>query len=72
MAFKLVSENVLQCKIKDNGIGFFSISTNPLHESKGVNLVKERLSLLGHHTDNAIKIVSTKNKGTSVTITLKV
>ncbi|WP_034920465.1 histidine kinase [Gillisia sp. CAL575] len=70
--FILVSENILQCKIEDNGIGFSPNSTNSLHESKGVNLVKERLSLLGHNIDHAVQIVSTKNKGTTVTISLEV
>ncbi len=72
VSFKLVSEDILQCKIEDNGIGFSSKSGDPLHESKGVNLVKERLALLGHKIDNAVEIISTKNKGTSVTITLEV
>ncbi|WP_121346059.1 sensor histidine kinase [Gillisia mitskevichiae] len=72
VTFKLMSENVLQCKIADNGIGFSPNSTNSLHNSKGVNLVKERLLLLGHNIDHAVQIESTKNKGTVVTISLKV
>ncbi len=72
VSFKLLSENILQCKIEDNGIGFSSKSGDPLHESKGVNLVKERLALLGHKIDNAVEIISTKNKGISVIIRLEV
>ena len=72
VTFKLLSENVLQCKIEDNGIGFYLNSSNSLHESKGVNLVKERLSLLCHNIEHAVQIVSTKNKGTLVTISLEV
>lgn len=72
VSFKLLEENVLQCKIEDNGIGFSNNSANRLHESKGVNLVKERLALLGYDIGEAIQIISEKDKGTSVSLTLKV
>ncbi|WP_037319060.1 histidine kinase [Salegentibacter sp. Hel_I_6] len=72
VSFKLLSEDILQCKIEDNGIGFSNNSTNKLHESKGVSLVKERLALLGYDIKEAVKINSIKNKGTSVTLKLKV
>ncbi|MGW1453971.1 sensor histidine kinase [Salegentibacter agarivorans] len=72
ISFKMLSEDVLQCKIEDNGIGFSENSSNKLHESKGVSLVKERLALLGYNVEEAVKINSAKNKGTSVSIKLEV
>lgn len=72
ISFSLLSSDCLQCNIEDNGIGFSEFSTNKLHQSKGVNLVKERLTLLGYDTDEALKINSEKNKGTRVTLKLKI
>ncbi|GGG23011.1 sensor histidine kinase [Christiangramia forsetii] len=69
--FKLLPGNILQCEIEDNGIGFKDGPTNKLHESKGVTLVKERLTLLGYKVEEAIQIISEKNKGTSVILKLK-
>ncbi|MGM0934254.1 MAG: sensor histidine kinase [Bacteroidota bacterium] len=72
VSFKLLSEGVLQCKIEDNGIGFSRDSTSKLHKSKGVSLVKERLTLLGYNIEEAIEIISAKNKGTSIILKLEV
>ncbi len=72
VSFKLLRENVLQCNIEDNGVGFSANSGNKLHKSRGVSLVRERLALLGYNVEEAIQIISEKNKGTSVTVTLKV
>lgn len=68
VGFKSLSENVLQCKIEDNGIGLTHNSSNSLHQSKGITLVKERLTLLGYNVDKAVQIISAKNKGTSIII----
>ena len=72
VSFKLLAENVLQCKIVDNGIGIAQNSGNKLHKSKGVLLVKERLSISGYNIKEAIQIESAINKGTTVIITLQV
>lgn len=72
ISFKMLPGERLQCKIEDNGIGFSATSTNKLHNSKGVSLVKERLVLLGYKDDKAIQISSSKNKGTSILIILQV
>ncbi len=72
ISFKLLPENVLQCKIEDNGIGFSNPSTNSLHESRGVNLVKERLALLGYEVEEALQLISAKNTGTTVILRLQV
>jgi len=69
--FKLLSENELQCTIEDNGIGFKSKATNKLHQSKGIILVKERLSLLGYNVEEAVTTSSIQNHGTIVIIKLK-
>jgi len=72
ISFDLISQGVLQCKIKDNGVGFSASSGNSLHQSKGVSLVKERLALLGYDVGKAIRIDSANNKGTTVTLNLEV
>ncbi|SKB76820.1 hypothetical protein SAMN05660776_2880 [Salegentibacter holothuriorum] len=72
VSFKLLSEGVLQCRIEDNGVGFTKYSTNKLHNSKGVSLVKERLTLLGYDVEETVQIISEKDKGTSVTLNLEV
>lgn len=72
ISFKLLSESDLYCKIEDNGIGFSSRSSNKLHQSKGVKLVEERLALLGYDVEDSVEIISEKNKGTSVSLKLKV
>ncbi|MGA9589176.1 MAG: hypothetical protein WBV11_05025, partial [Salegentibacter sp.] len=72
VSFRLLSENILQCQIEDNGIGFSGNPTKKLHQSKGVNLVKERLTLLGYDVEKAVEIISEKNGGTSVTLKLKI
>jgi LytS/YehU family sensor histidine kinase len=71
VSFKPVSEGLLQCKIEDNGIGFAKNSTNKLHQSKGVSLVKERLTLLGYDVEEALQIISAKDKGTTVILNIK-
>jgi hypothetical protein len=51
ISFHLLPEDVLQCKIEDNGIGFTGSPSNKLHDSKGVKLVRERLALLGYDVE---------------------
>lgn len=72
VSFMLLQEGILQCKIEDNGIGFSGDATNKLHDSKGVTLVKERLTLLGYEVEEAVQINSAKNKGTSIILNLQV
>lgn len=72
ISFNLLSESDLYCKLEDNGIGFSSRSSNKLHQSKGVKLVEERLALLGYDVEDSVEIISEKNKGTSVSLKLKV
>jgi len=72
VSFELLSEHILHCKIEDNGTGFSAPAGNRLHESKGVNLVKERLALLGYNIEEALIITSVKNRGTVVLLKLEV
>ncbi|GAA4325727.1 histidine kinase [Pontixanthobacter gangjinensis] len=72
VSFKWLSEGVLQCKIKDNGIGYKPGVSRSLHQSKGVSLVKERLALLGYDIEDAVQVFSKPGKGTEVSITLQV
>src|SRR5690606_5520100 len=72
VSFHLLSEGVLQCQIEDNGVGYALNAGNKLHKSKGVSLVKERLAMLGYNVPDAVQIISEKNKGTTVILTLRV
>ncbi|WZL89796.1 histidine kinase [Salinimicrobium sp. 3283s] len=72
VSFKLLSEGLLQCKIEDNGVGFSSGAGNRLHESKGVNLVRERVALLGYEVEETLQVTSVKNEGTLVLLKLEV
>ncbi|MGI0107481.1 sensor histidine kinase [Salinimicrobium sp. WS361] len=72
VSFELLSDGLLQCKIEDNGVGFSSGAGNRLHESKGVNLVKERVALLGYEVEETLQVTSVKNEGTLVLLKLVV
>ncbi|SHM91503.1 sensor histidine kinase [Flavobacterium saccharophilum] len=71
ISFKMISETILECKITDNGLGIKASKKNKLHQSKGIQLTKERLSLLQELKD-PIEITFTENNGTIVTILLLV
>jgi len=70
LVFKIIHPDTLLCQVKDNGSGFSTTSTNSLHESKGLKLVKERLALLGYNIE-ALSIHSTPGKGTEVNLYLR-
>lgn len=71
ITFKMISETILECKIMDNGMGLKASKKTKLHQSKGIQLTKERLSLL-QDLKNPIEIAFTENSGTTVTILLLV
>ena len=62
--------NLLTITIQDNGIGFNTelIKTN----SKGINLVKERIKLFNVKDSNFIKVESEINQGTKVTLQITI
>ncbi|MET0760638.1 MAG: histidine kinase [Flavobacterium sp.] len=72
ISFNMISENLLECKIIDNGKGLNDAKLSIGHKSKGIVLTKERLSLLQDPIVNPITILHDKNVGTTVTIRLKV
>lgn len=71
ISFKMVSTNILECKIIDNGMGKNAVKKTKLHRSKGIQLTKERLSLLQDSKNNSVEIDFSDN-GTTVTILLAV
>ncbi|HSN47959.1 MAG TPA: histidine kinase [Flavobacterium sp.] len=72
LCFRMVGEQLLECKIIDNGKGFVEQNTSKKRPSKGIHLAKERLTLLEGAAENSITIQHAKNLGTTVTIRLKV
>ncbi|TDD75005.1 sensor histidine kinase [Flavobacterium caseinilyticum] len=72
ISFEMVSKNVLECKIIDNGMSLNAAKKTKFHHSKGIQLTKERLSLLQNSNVNPINIQLTENNGTTVTIKLSV
>jgi hypothetical protein len=72
ISFKKLSEDCIECHIKDNGIGYSQNPANKAHTSKGVTLVKERLTLLGYCMEDAVQINSEKNQGTTILLKLRV
>jgi len=65
-----LTDGMLQCTIKDNGVGAATLLTNKLHTSKGIGLTRERLKLLQPHIHNALTITHSIS-GTIVIITLQ-
>jgi len=72
VSFTMVSEHLLECKIGDNGKGFVKSNIDKNRPSKGIQLAKERLALLEGKNENAVTIQHNKNKGTTITVRLKV
>ena len=72
ISFEMISNTLLECKIIDNGMSLNAAKKSKLHQSKGIQLTKERLSLLQDLKNDSIKIDFSENKGTTVTILLLV
>lgn len=70
ISFQL-EDHFLCCEITDNGKGMPISSTNELHQSRGIQLVKERLSLLQVDANFALNVSSIPNEGTTVLIRIK-
>ncbi len=62
--------NSLTITLLDNGLGFNTQTMNT--NSKGINLVKERIKLFNEKESNFIKIDSTINQGTKVTLQITI
>lgn len=72
ISFEMLNKNILECKIIDNGMSLNAAKKTKIHNSKGIQLTKERLSLLQNSNVNPIDIQFTENNGTTVTIRLTV
>jgi len=72
ISFAMASEQLLECKIIDNGKGFSETNKHKNRPSKGIQLAKERLALLDGTTENSVSVEHHKYEGTTVTILLKV
>jgi sensor histidine kinase YesM len=60
--------NYLICTITDNGKGMDADKTQKLHQSKGIELVNERLSLLQSNPKFAVEFSSVAGQGTRVVV----
>ena len=72
ISFEMLSKNVLECIIIDNGMSLKASKKSKIHQSKGIQLTKERLSLLQNSNENPIDIKFTEDNGTTVIIRLTV
>ena len=72
ITFAMKSNELLECKIIDNGNGKASFSKIKLHESKALKLAEERLKLMQPEIENSIITDFTENDGSCVSIVLKV
>lgn len=72
ISFEINEEHFLECKIIDNGKGFTITNTQKTHQSKGIQLARERLALLQETTLNPIIVEQIKDEGTAITILLKI
>ena len=71
VTFEMESSTTLQIKIIDNGKGIVSTSTKS-HQSKGILLARERLSLHQNQLQESIEIQSNSPSGTKIYILLEV
>ncbi len=68
--FKNTKINLLTCIIRDNGVGMDKAPVNGSHNSKGLKLITEILTLLPNYNADSIAIESVENEGTTVTLQL--
>jgi hypothetical protein len=66
IGYELLPENKLLCTVKDNGEGM-NAKRSSLHKSKGIEMIREKLSLLPGYTENSVK-VSFSKKGTEARV----
>ncbi|WP_075349842.1 histidine kinase [Algoriphagus marinus] len=65
ICYELLTENQLLCIVKDNGTGMQQV--NKTHESKGIKMIREKLSLLPGYTSESIQ-VDANNQGYEVRV----
>lgn len=64
--YKVISDTQILCQVKDNGDGSI-INPQPNHESKGINLIRKKLSLLPGYSEDNLTIQQSEN-GYDVTL----
>ena len=66
--YELISDNQLKCTVRDNGVG---ISQKPEvgHESKGIAMIREKLSLLPGYSEKSLEVESS-DKGYEVRVVI--
>jgi LytS/YehU family sensor histidine kinase len=55
--YEIISRNQLRCTVKDNGVGI-QVESHAVHESKGLRMIREKLSLLPGYSENSFEIHS--------------
>ena len=70
LSFSITTDQLLECKIEDNGIGVASNNKSKLHKSKGTQLARERLELLQPEVENGLTLSQTI-EGTIVIILIR-
>ncbi len=63
-----VKDEILTCKIIDNGSGMSDTTSGQIHQSKGLKLVSERLNLLNKSQYNKYEVQSKIGEGTIVNL----
>ncbi|CAM3086274.1 sensor histidine kinase [Flavobacterium frigoris] len=70
ISFEMVADNILECKISDNGKGLNTHKQSKFHVSRGIALARERIILLQPSNMDPIHLNFTENEGTTITIRL--
>lgn len=65
---KAMDFDTLVCTVKDNGVGMQKVKKNPLHDSKGIDLVNRRVSLIKGKEKEYVTFSTTVDSGTKVEI----
>lgn len=65
ISYELLAENQVLCIVKDNGTGIQQ--ADKIHESKGIKMIREKLSLLPGYTSESL-VVNTSNQGYEVRV----
>jgi len=71
LSFKQI-DNYLFCEISDNGKGMVSPNLSKPHNSRGIDLAKERIALFQSDNSNPIVVSSILNEGTVVVLKLQI
>jgi hypothetical protein len=66
--YNLISETQIRCQVKDNGDGSI-LPSQPNHDSKGINLIRKKLSLLPGYSEDNLTFQQDEN-GYAVTLVI--